>query len=249
MGVIMRLLLGLLVVVMPIAALANDPFNAPKPPTSQASIEETLRKAIPEVKLNGAPFSDVIDFLRDITGANITTDAAALKMAGVTAKTPVTLSLRDVPLQAALDKTCEAAGKGETKLLAGPVGNRVIITTAPRLESAKKQHAIDAAKGGAGDPAKLNRVLPEVNASAIALGDVVDFLRDVTGANIFVNWRALEAAGVTKSTPVSLRVRQMPFHECLRIMLNETNAKQPLDFNVDKDNIITVSTGDVLPKK
>jgi len=184
----------------------------------------------------------VIEFCRDITGVNILTDTAALKSAGVTAKTPVTLSLRDVPFQAALDKICASVSKPDAKLAGGVVGSRVVITTASRLEAAKKQYAIDAAKGGEGDPAKLNTVLPELNFKTIGVGDTVDFLRDVSGANIFVNWRALEAAGVTKKTPISVRVRQMPLHECLRAILDEMKAKEPLDFTLDKDNVITIST-------
>jgi hypothetical protein len=239
----MRILLALLVILMAMPVLANDPFNAPKEPTSKPSMEELLRKPIPEVKLNATPFGDAIDFLRDITGVNITTDAPALNAAGITAKTPVTLSLRDVPLQAALDKTISGAAEAGTKLVEGVVGHRIVITSAAGLAAAKKQFAADSAKAGEADPAKLNRVLPELNVSAIELGDVVDFLRDVTGSNIFVNWRALEVAGVTKQTPVTIRVREMPFHEALRAMLDTACAKQALDFTVDKDNIINITMG------
>ena len=48
---------------------------------------------------------------------------------------------------------------------------------------------------------QLDRRLPEINFNGNAFGDVVDFLRDVTGANIFVNWRALETAGISKDAP------------------------------------------------
>src|SRR5215210_8050321 len=38
----------------------------------------------------------------------------------------------------------------------------------------------------------LSTILPEVKFQGSPLKDVFDFLRDVSGANIHVNWRALE---------------------------------------------------------
>ncbi|MGH7213518.1 MAG: hypothetical protein ACREIT_01960, partial [Tepidisphaeraceae bacterium] len=55
--------------------------------------------------------------------------------------------------------------------------------------------------------AQLDRQLPEVRFDAVGFSDVIDFLRDVSGANIFVNWRALEQAGVDKNARVSARLR------------------------------------------
>ena len=46
---------------------------------------------------------------------------------------------------------------------------------------------------------QLDQKLPEVKFDNVAFSDVMDFFRDVTGANIFVNWRALEGAGIDKS--------------------------------------------------
>ena len=39
--------------------------------------------------------------------------------------------------------------------------------------------------------ARLDRQLPEVNFKGQGLSDVMDFLRDVSGAEIFVNWRLI----------------------------------------------------------
>jgi bla regulator protein BlaR1 len=44
--------------------------------------------------------------------------------------------------------------------------------------------------------AQLDRNLPECNFDGVALTDVLDFLHDVSGANIFINWKALADAGV-----------------------------------------------------
>ena len=55
----------------------------------------------------------------------------------------------------------------------------------------------------------LGTMLPEVKFQASPLKDCFDFLRDVSGANIHVNWRALEAAGVTGDTQVNVRLKEV----------------------------------------
>ena len=49
--------------------------------------------------------------------------------------------------------------------------------------------------------AQLDRTLPDVKFDGVGFSDVIDFLRDVNGANIFVNWKALEGAGIDKNAP------------------------------------------------
>ena len=39
--------------------------------------------------------------------------------------------------------------------------------------------------------AQLDRVLPAVNFTNVTLKDAIDFLRDVSGSNIHVNWRPM----------------------------------------------------------
>jgi hypothetical protein len=215
-------------------------------PTTQAASQPTpdalLNMPIPELRLDGIAFNDVIDFLRDITSANIVIDSAALKAAGGSLKTPISLNLEKVTLKQALGQVLQQVGKGQQRLAAGVVGTRIVITTTDKLPALHKQQQADAAKGGKDDPAKLNRKLPELNFQAVKLGDVVDFLRDITGQNIFVQWRGLERAGITQKSLVTVKMRDVPLHEGLRAVLDSLGpiAKEPLDFKVDKDKIIHI---------
>jgi hypothetical protein len=88
---------------------------------------------------------------------------------------------------------------------------------------------------------RLDRKLPEVNFNGTALSDAIDFLRDVTGANLFVNWKALEAAGVRRDARVSARVRDVKFAKALSVVLDSVEAKEPLGYSVE-DGVITVTT-------
>ena len=95
--------------------------------------------------------------------------------------------------------------------------------------------------------AQLDKRLPSVQLPQVALSDAIDFLRDITGANILVNWKALEAEGIDKqSTQVSVQLHDVKFSKVLDIILQEAGAGK-LAFTIDQ-GVITVSTADELNK-
>jgi type II secretory pathway component GspD/PulD (secretin) len=90
--------------------------------------------------------------------------------------------------------------------------------------------------------AKLDRKLPEIKFDAVGFNDVVEFLRDVSSANIFVNWRALEGAGVERSAPVTARLRDVKFSKALDVILRDVGGGTvKLGYTVDQ-GVITIST-------
>src|SRR5881392_4203100 len=70
----------------------------------------------------------------------------------------------------------------------------------------------------------LNTILPEVKFQGQTLKDCIDFLRGVSGANLHVNWKALEAAGITQDTPVNVRMREVSLRKVLGVLLSESGA-------------------------
>lgn len=86
----------------------------------------------------------------------------------------------------------------------------------------------------------LIRNRPEVKFDQIALTDAIDYFRDLTGLNINVNWQALETVGVSKETPVSLRLRNVRIRTALTKTL-EAAAPGLLTFYVD-ENIVQITT-------
>jgi hypothetical protein len=92
----------------------------------------------------------------------------------------------------------------------------------------------------------MERVLPELRFDNVALADVIDFLRDVSNQPIFVNWRALEVAGVAKTAPVNARLRGVKFSKALATILEDAGAGQvKLTFTIDQ-GVITISTAEDL---
>lgn len=86
----------------------------------------------------------------------------------------------------------------------------------------------------------LNRTLPNLSFDGVTLADALEFLRDVSGANLHVNWPALETIGVSKDTPVNLRLRTVTLRKVLSLLLQEAGSGT-LTFFVD-DGVIHVTT-------
>ena len=89
--------------------------------------------------------------------------------------------------------------------------------------------------------AQLDGKLPELNFDGAGLTDVLDFLRDVSGANIVVEWGHLANAGVERNAPVSLRLKNVKFSRALDLVLSGAAPGVPVAFAIE-ENIIHVST-------
>jgi hypothetical protein len=90
--------------------------------------------------------------------------------------------------------------------------------------------------------ALLARKLPEVNFDQASISEVINFLRDASGSNLVVDWRALESAGVKQNTNVTLQLRNVSFRKALETALFLASGDQDLlDYQAD-DGVILVST-------
>jgi hypothetical protein len=94
----------------------------------------------------------------------------------------------------------------------------------------------------------LNRTLPEMKFTGVGLGEAIEFLRDVSGANIHVNWKALEENNVTADTSVNLRLRSVSLRKVLSLLLSEAGGGDALAFYVD-DGVIEITTKELADKK
>ena len=95
---------------------------------------------------------------------------------------------------------------------------------------------------------QLNATLPEVKFDGVGLGDAIDFLRDVSGANITVNWKALEGDGVSKDTALNVRLRSISLSRALDIVLGEAAGNGKIGYSVD-ENVIEITTQELIDSK
>lgn len=84
--------------------------------------------------------------------------------------------------------------------------------------------------------------VPAVELARVPLDDVFNFMRDVAGLNLYVNWPALEAAGIDRSVPIQLKLRNIKLGKVMDLALNQASAGgAPLAWYVS-DNIVYVTT-------
>ena len=102
------------------------------------------------------------------------------------------------------------------------------------------------AASGAANPTRraLNQTMPELKFDGVAFNDALEFLRDVSGANITVNWKALNAAGITADQTVNMHLRQVSLRKALSLLLGEVGGGDTLTYDVD-EGVIEITTREI----
>lgn len=95
---------------------------------------------------------------------------------------------------------------------------------------------------------QLDATLPELRLDGVALSDAVDFLRDISDANIIVNWKALEEAGVSRDTPVTVHLREISLRKAISLVLSEASGGDKLSFDLDQ-GVIEITTKELADQK
>ncbi len=130
---------------------------------------------------------------------------------------------------------------GRINIHTSPVNHEKIADLLRRLRGQESQTE---AAGRAADRRvvlKLRDPVP-INFHENRLVSVVDYLRNTTGANFFVNWTALEAAGVEMDTPITLQLNDAPAEQALRLVLKQVSHDfDPIAYSI-ADGVVTIST-------
>ncbi|MGB2819845.1 MAG: hypothetical protein WBF17_02600, partial [Phycisphaerae bacterium] len=123
---------------------------------------------------------------------------------------------------------------------------------------AKPKPKPEPAVRAADETARIEKVLAETKIAEIKFNqhefrDVVDFFRETYALNIYVEWKALEAAGLSKSTPVTLNLRNVTVGRTLDVILSEVStgvrgADAQIMHIVD-NGVLTISTLASLSRK
>ena len=91
------------------------------------------------------------------------------------------------------------------------------------------------------DPAmakQMDRQLPQIHFTGVGFGDTIDFMRDVSGINIVVDWANL---GIDRNEPITLKLENVKFSRALTLLFAEASGKNArLDYRVD-GNILLVA--------
>lgn len=118
----------------------------------------------------------------------------------------------------------------------------------PELSEIRERTVENERGGGEADQAttaQLERRLPEINLNNVAFSDAIEFLRDVSQANFYVEWRTLEEAGIAKDTLVTVRLRDVKLSKVLQTILQDVGGVVRLGYTID-EGVITISTEEQL---
>ncbi|MGB2823579.1 MAG: hypothetical protein WBF17_21545, partial [Phycisphaerae bacterium] len=118
-----------------------------------------------------------------------------------------------------------------------------------QLTQDRKEFQASAAGESVADAAlreKLRREIERLSFADIDFRDVIQFLREYSDANIHVNWRALQAAGIEQTTKVTVDVRKVTVERALRLILEDVSgAAAGADAelrHVVEDGVLKIST-------
>lgn len=89
--------------------------------------------------------------------------------------------------------------------------------------------------------AQLARTLPELKLDGVSLGDALDFIKDVSGVNLYVDWKTLEAAGVSRDTPINVRLRAVTLRKALNTIMAEAGGGDQIAWTTD-EGVVTITS-------
>jgi beta-lactamase regulating signal transducer with metallopeptidase domain len=92
---------------------------------------------------------------------------------------------------------------------------------------------------------KLAEKIGQVDFQSVPLGDVIDFVRELSGANIQTQWGVLERAGIDRQAPVTLRLKGASAATVLRAALGGVQGEKPIGYAMD-DGVVLIATTDWL---
>jgi len=89
--------------------------------------------------------------------------------------------------------------------------------------------------------ALLETRLPSANLTNVSLADAIDFLRDVAGVNITVDWKELAAINITKDAQINLQLHDVTAGKILSLILSQAGPGDLLTYSIDQ-NVVQVTT-------
>jgi hypothetical protein len=237
-----------------ILALAALPLVAAAQTTQPARVraEEAMDEPVVRPSLAG-PLEDVLREVGELAGVEVVPDWLAIEATGAKRDTAVAVKASKATPGQLLDLALMQASQKARALAWYAEGAKVHVTTQMRvlyrgrLPARRPARGPRATTGPATRPSGL-----ELRFEEARLEDVIDFFRNVSGVSFYVNWRALEAVGVTRDTPVTLRLRGVSIGRALDAVMDQLSGargRMQRVYWVIDDGVVHVATGSALNQR
>lgn len=70
----------------------------------------------------------------------------------------------------------------------------------------------------------LNQRIPEVTFDQVPFEQVMDWVKELTGANVVVRWETLEQMGIERDKPITIKVKNLRLSQVLWMIMNEAGG-------------------------
>jgi hypothetical protein len=224
-------------------------------PAGRITPAKRLLGEIPKVSLVKMPLSEALDHYAKLSGLSIRADWRALRSVGVFRSSLVTLKASEITFEKLLDLTLHRVAPGAKPLAWYLSGKTVYVSTQAWVLLRRGSPFAAAARTAPGTVARRaprRRGVTEISFDEMPLKPVLDFFRDVSGVNFHVNWRSLEASGISQKTPVTLKASNISVGRALDLVLDQINVGRDqlgrVYWVVDK-GVVEIATGEVLNRK
>ena len=208
------------------APSSRDVAAVDKPQTPEPRpVADPSEEVLESVELTDIPFREAIGRLRDQTGANLFVSWNVLARAGVKPETPVDVKLENVTLGRVLDLILGDVAGGDGRLVWAVEEGVVRVSTFHDLERGaflRKERRAWAEEMRV--LAQLEQRLSTVTFDRTPLWQAIDSIARNAGVQIVVHWKALEAAGVGQSAPVTLTMADPLVSGALRAVLDSVSG-------------------------
>lgn len=241
------------VVMCPTTCLADESGGADENPRP-ADIPQ-LASPVP-VSFDGNAFENVVIYFRNTTGFPIEVDWPELEKWNVPRDTKINLTLNNIPAGRALELMLVSAA-GERLVLLMDNGEKLHITTRRKAEHlmgevpARWAHwrAIppEPNEGEQGPREEATTWMGEVipwHFEQNMLVNIIDYIRNTSNPNIFVDWSALKGLDVRGETRVTGVGDPKPASEVLDSVLGTVSDN--LAWRIDDFGIVIISTREVI---
>ncbi|HUS47571.1 MAG TPA: hypothetical protein VM098_05600 [Phycisphaerae bacterium] len=214
--------------------------NPEQPPDARAALKQEVKDFAIDATLDRA-----LAKLEELAGVKIVVDWKALQAAGVRPDVNVIIFAESATVGKLLETALSGVADKKSPLVSYADKDVVRVTTEQALVNQARAAKALADKAKARGP----RAPVEFNMEEVPLSDVIDFIREASGANFSVNYKALSQVGVDQTTPVTLKAKGISFAKALDLVtqqLNGTRDKLDRVYWLVEDGVVTISTGEAL---
>jgi len=251
-----KLLACLPISMLLVVCVAFSPVRAESPTDKTAKNLTPTQKLVQDVQavsLAKEPLEKALKRLSDLAGLEVRADWSALEPLGVNKDTPVSLKAGKMKFGKLLDLALNTIAPKDHPLAWYLSDNQVVVTTQMRALMRDRVGRLPIS-GGTVETKKTGREtaaggVRKLEFNETPLETALDFLRDLAGVNLVVNWKSLEVGGLGKDTPVTLKANDISVGQALDLVLSQLNVgrdRMGSIYYIVEDGMVKIASGEAL---